>query len=85
MRPFVFETSSNQTQLANIRHLLPAHPAHIMLQIYSGLERQVVEEEDVEECDRLLTIFPNCPMIIGWKAHSLYLLKGVCSNDPTMI
>jgi hypothetical protein len=47
-----------------------------MLQVYSCLERQSLEEQDFELCDRLLTVFPDCPMIIGWKAHCLYVLKG---------
>jgi anaphase-promoting complex subunit 8 len=51
-----------------------------MLQIYSGLERQAIEEEDLKDCDRLLTIFPNCPMIIGWKAHCLNILKGALNE-----
>ena len=66
----------DKAELTRLRPLLPLHPMQAMLHLYYGSQLQAMEEEELDECDRLLTIFPGCPIIIGWKAHCLYIMKG---------
>lgn len=56
-----------------------------MLRLYSALERQALDEENLDDCDRLLGVFANCPMIIGWKANCLYQLKGELTDQMRAI
>lgn len=74
-------------QFEGLRHLLPSHPTQSMLQIYYNLEKQTAEEEEVEECDKLLAVFPGSSMILSWKAQALFHLKGkllipFCTRNP---
>ncbi|KAG8858171.1 Anaphase-promoting complex subunit 23 [Serendipita sp. 411] len=67
----------DRIELAKLRHLLPSHLTQLMFQVYSALEREAIEDEDLDECNRILTIIPDCPMVIGWKAQCLYILKDL--------
>ncbi|CCA74733.1 related to CDC23-Subunit of anaphase-promoting complex (cyclosome) [Serendipita indica DSM 11827] len=71
----------DKAELARLRPLLPVHPTQAMLNLYYASQIHAMEDEELDECDRLLTIFPGCPMIIGWKAHCLYMMKELEASE----